>query len=736
MRAKRSGLVRAAALGFCVAVIGGSTAVGQTYTWTGNGSDNNWNNASNWSGEVPVSGANTTLVFAGSTRTTPFNDFGNGAFSTGRLEFASGAAAFTLQGDNFGFLPYLGNQEQQIFQNSSSTQSIGVGEFSFRPGADSRINLNAGDLEFTSTVYLDAHDSQPRQLTITGDTMARHTLVLSGALNVGGQESDVAPFISIQQNKRLLVEGSLNLHEFSFVSVYDGVLEFSGSGSMPSAEFIEIGNDNDSFNAAIWLSTGGLTLSQPIDFFTAPDSRATIGGLNTSGTVTYAGELYVAENSGAIDFAAAAGGTIHFTGDRDLSSVPVYVNRPDGDVTYDGTIVFSGNATASGNTTVFAGTLEVSGGTGPGGNAGALGSGTVSIGSGGQVTYWLSAGDPHTISNAFALSGGTLYTEDGSNTFSGAIALADATTSTISARYEDTITLSGGLSGSGNVIFAQQGGTGAWSAPTYVLTAAGTNTGSVRVTGSSNSNATILQLAHVNALQDATLDMATADEGVVQFTVAGNNTYTLGGLAGTRNLSIGGNALRVGGNDQDTEYSGALARTGSGTGLIKEGDGILTLGGTNTYGDTTIEAGTLVVDGSVDGGIAIGSAGALGGDGTVAGSVSFLAGADFVFDPTTTLTVNDGSVTFGGFSIANIIGLSSSTPEDTYTLIGGNATFDFTNVSNLEDDPYDLGSGKFAYFQPGSLQLVVVPEPGTVLIGGAAAVTGWLVLARRARKRS
>jgi formylmethanofuran dehydrogenase subunit C len=494
------GGVRLAALGLCLAIFGGSHARGQTtYTWTGNGTDSNWNTAANWSDGVPVSSNATILVFDGSTRTTPDNNLGNWNLSVGRLEFASGAAAFTLQGNNFGFEPYLGSGEQQIFQNSANTQTISVSEFAFRPGSDSRINLNAGDLEVTSTLSLEAHDTDPRQLTITGNTTDRHTLVLSGALAVTGNSTYPSPSIVITQNKRFLVEGTLNLRDDSFVGVYDGVLELSGSGSITSNAYLELGTLDGSFNSAIWLSTDGVELNQDIDVYTAPDSRATIGGLNTSGTVTYAGPIYVNEVSGAVDLAAATGGTVDFSGDLEFSSAPVSVNRPDGETTYGGTVVFSGST----------------------------------LGSGG----------------------------------------------------------------------------------------------------------------------------------------------------------------------------------------------------------TTVEAGTLLVEGSVNGSVSIESAAALGGDGSVTGSVSFLAGADFVFDPLTTLTVDSGSVTFGGFSIADIIGLSSSTPENTYTLIGGNATFDFDNVSNVGyANRASLGDGKFAYFQSGSLQLVVVPEPGTLLLGGVAVAIS-LLYARRARRR-
>ena len=109
----------------------------------------------------------------------------------------------------------------------------------------------------------------------------------------------------------------------------------------------------------------------------------------------------------------------------------------------------------------------------------------------------------------------------------------------------------------------------------------------------------------------------------------------------------------------------------------------------------------------------------------------FNAGADFVFSTTKTFTVNGGSVSFGGLSISDIFGLDSTVTNGVYTLIDGTASIDFSNVSNLGSlNPFDLGNSKSAYFQSGSLQLVVIPEPNlAALLGGL----GVLFILRRRR---
>ncbi len=115
--------------------------------------------------------------------------------------------------------------------------------------------------------------------------------------------------------------------------------------------------------------------------------------------------------------------------------------------------------------------------------------------------------------------------------------------------------------------------------------------------------------------------------------VGGNVFYggtSIGALEGAGSVYLGYAALTVGGLNTDTTISGVISDLGIpgnvGT-LTKIGIGTLTLSGSNTYsGLTTINAGTLVVDGSIPGDVQVNSGATLKGTGTIGGTVTVVPG--------------------------------------------------------------------------------------------------------------
>ena len=204
-------------------------------------------------------------------------------------------------------------------------------------------------------------------------------------------------------------------------------------------------------------------------------------------------------------------------------------------------------------------------------------------------------------------------------------------------------------------------------------------------------------------------------------------------------FDTGTNAMSITGTIADRVGDGTNPSSG---GVIKIGSGSLTLSAANTYTQgTTVSEGLLLVNGSLaTGTVSVLSAAVLGGSGTIGSSIVYDSGANFAFDPVSILTVNGAAVSFGGFGVNNLTGLDSNTAEGIYTLMSGSTLFDLTNVSNLgASNAYSLGAGKAAYLQtassPNVFQLVVVPEPTSLMAAACGGLTTLLVLARRGRAR-
>ena len=203
-------------------------------------------------------------------------------------------------------------------------------------------------------------------------------------------------------------------------------------------------------------------------------------------------------------------------------------------------------------------------------------------------------------------------------------------------------------------------------------------------------------------------------------------------------FDTGTNAMTITGTIADRVGDGTSPSSG---GVIKIGSGSLTLSAANTYTQgTTVSEGLLRVNGSLaTGTVSVLSAAVLGGSGTIGSSIVYNSGANFAFDPLSTLTVNGASVSFGGFGVNNLSGLDSNTADGTYTLMSGSSLFDLTNVSNVgSSNAYSLGAGKTAYLQtgssPNSFMVVVVPEPTSLMAAACGGLVA-LLMARRGRAR-
>lgn len=224
---------------------------------------------------------------------------------------------------------------------------------------------------------------------------------------------------------------------------------------------------------------------------------------------------------------------------------------------------------------------------------------------------------------------------------------------------------------------------------------------------------------------------ATKSNGAVTLQLTGSGNYEFFGRINNRtDNSIQGSIVTV-------------EKTGSGTQILSNSSA------SGYSGETTVSNGTLIVNGELARTplITVASGATFGGSGSatwVGGpTLNLDVDSNFIFDPLSLVgdaafqTFNVANVTFAGtglFSLDNLVnadgsGIAWSTIADgTYTLIDG-VVSDFATW--VDSATFDIGGGRSAYFQEGSLQLVVVPEPGTYALFGGLLALGLVTLRRR-----
>ena len=285
----------------------------------------------------------------------------------------------------------------------------------------------------------------------------------------------------------------------------------------------------------------------------------------------------------------------------------------------------------------------------------------------------LALGNVNALQNStLDMSGGSVtLTVAGTNTYnlpgltgSGNISIG-GNTIRVGANNADT-TYSGGLGGSALGVFTKVGA--------GTLTLSGNNSTVVTTI-----SAGTLALGNVNALLTSTLDTGASGAQAVTFTVAGTNTYRLGGLTGADALAIGGNTIWVGFNLASTTYSGILSGTG---GLTKFFSGTLTLTGANLHtGDTTVDLGGTLALGNVNAiansTLDTGASGAQAVTFTAAGTNTYnvggLKGADALAIGANTLSVgaNGQNTSYAGV-LSGSTGALTKTGAGILTLSGAN----------------------------------------------------------------
>jgi autotransporter-associated beta strand protein len=349
-----------------------------------------------------------------------------------------------------------------------------------------------------------------------------------------------------------------------------------------------------------------------------------------------------------------------------------------------GTLILASANTYSGGTVINGGTIYLAGSI-P--NVSGLGNGTVTI------------------------NNGTLTMSDVQANENAAWNLIVPTGATAQLRADGRCSLSGSLTGGGDLTYwtgyVRTDLSGNWSAFTgRIFAISDTAGGDFRVNntnGFTNSELNFGDNVYAYSLKGGTLNVG-ALSGSSLATIM-TNAGSSGGVTTT---------WQVGALNRDTTFAGTIKET---VALTKVGTGTLTLTGTCTHtGATTVNAGTLLLYGSFTGSnVTVNSGGTLGGTGTIAGNVTVNNGGKIKFDVTAgvvaglgitgnlamngTITVSpnivSGNLAVGTYTIATYSGTLTGTRTFVWSRPAGStqtATFDTSNTGVVKMTVIDSAS--------------------------------------------
>ena len=250
---------------------------------------------------------------------------------------------------------------------------------------------------------------------------------------------------------------------------------------------------------------------------------------------------------------------------------------------------------------------------------------------------------------------------------------------------------------------------------------------------------------------------------------AQGSALTIGSTGGNGTINFNPSAVELAGNlalttNVNVALPGIalLSAPGTTAGLTKSGAATLSIAGGSSYdGPTAVNAGTLLAMNSAGvatgtGAVAVNSGGTLGGTGAV-GETTVNAGGQITGgDMGTTGALTLQSLTFAGTSSSfatYVVDLTSSA-SDTLSILGnldlggafdriqfqgtaGAASYEIAtyrgSLAGTFDSVMNLPAGYTLQYDSGSINLVVVPEPGTWLAGAFA--LGSIAWLRRERIR-
>lgn len=524
--------------------------------------------------------------------------------------------------------------------------------------------------------------------------------------------------------------------------------EITGSGTLTlrlgsnlafaALEVVTSGSATGGTAANFAFDTNGNTLSFASVFApTVSNTDTATNVYNLLGSGTVVAQRFTL-NSGSTAVNVGAGLT--------LTATSAGVNTLSGSGTIDPTSTFRHAASGSSSfvSTRAVGNIEVASGT----------LGITTLSAGGQ---------------AARATGGTLDLSASGYTFASALVNGGVITN-------GTFTTAGLLdmrSGTVSAILAGAGNLAKTTAGTLTLSASNAYAGGTTIDGGT------LRLGNANALgassgalavNGGTLDLGGFSAGVGALSGSSGATITTANTAGTVTLTT--NAA------SSSTFAGTIADNGSGlVALTKAGSGTLTLTGNNTFtGATTVNAGSLLVNGQLGNtAVTVNAGGTLGGSGTIGGAVTIAGGllspgtspgqlslASLLLQPsstvlmeitgTTAVTQYDRISLTGGLTYDGTLqlDLSGTFADNTtfnlfsgFTSASGNLAgissvgsfyngLSFTRTDNLWKSTAAT-NGQTLEFNQTTGNLVIVPEPAAIALAGVGIAAAALARRRRGR---
>jgi autotransporter-associated beta strand protein len=810
--------------GGSLSIVGSVTTATNTYFAVGNGILNTTGTTTIDGGSLDV-GTNAFLI--GGSRNGLGSTGGLGTFVVNSGTVTVGAAGGTSQGGQDANLVYLnpystsgtsqlilnggvfsiargisdGGGGQSLMAYNGGTLRIGANNVNIGGGATTVIHSGGAVIDtngFNGTLNMPL-------ATGTGATPGGLTKINSGTLtmsvaNTYSGTTRVSAGVLSVTNANALQNSTLDLNvldsgtiTFGQNSTFGGL---TGSRNLDMAtRTLTVGNNGQSTTYSGTLSNGGLT-------------KAGSGTLTLSAANIYTGTTTV------------SAGVLRLTGGNDRLSTSGPIALAGGTLDLGGnTQATSGAVTFSGASGLTSGTLTVTN------NTSLIPTGTLTLGNG--AAFVANQADERLIlgfgtTNNFSLTGsaGSSFTVGGN---------ADTRANYIGVDNGSATLTVNGPTLNIQVGAGQSDATGGWlriganSGATGLVTL---TSGTINIGHSASLGAHFQNSPTANATSSGTLTIAggvfNVGTGTTTTTAGGNNGYLYlkndaagssgnavvnlnGGVlsvkrivpgtgGGTKQVNLDGGTILAAASDAsfmnaapgfsvnvgngggtidtagaDITISTALLASGTG-GIRKIGAGGLTLSGSNTYtGLTSVAAGLLKVNGSIDGELSVDNLAILGGSGTINGFVSIAGGG--ILAPgqspgTLTMTsglsladaavlnyelvatdttvgggINDLTEVTGNFILDGILNVAgtgdfSTVPIGTKWILFNYSGGTFTDNGLLLGLMPSLGSSDKSFeidtATPGQVSLVVVPEPSGIAVAGiGVALAGWLGWRRR-----